>query len=205
METTARASDEEATRHAALPSDDPLSALLVQPRDRAIRGLVSLCSLFSQQYQEAPETCRERAWWRKFNQVGIQLREELEQAKEEAYAGLSEQEIERAYLQLIHVAYFFAPGGIAETLWPTLPAGPEDRQAQTQGSTDYAFVFGAAPRSPQRAHGFSRLMRRLNQALGRNAPCGTEPEASGKQEIPGAGICEESENTVVFSKAREAS
>ncbi|HLW01073.1 MAG TPA: hypothetical protein VKT82_20615 [Ktedonobacterales bacterium] len=133
MYTAAKTSGEEATKH-AFPAGDRVSTLLVQPRDVAVRGLVSLCSLFGQQYQEASETCRERSWWRRFNQAGIQLREELERAKAEDYPGLSEKEIEQAYLQLIHVAYFFAPGGVAETLWPTLPAEPEAWQPQTQGS-----------------------------------------------------------------------
>lgn len=110
------------------------AALLTEPPDAQVRGLARLCQQLSQQYQQAPETCMERTWWRLFNQAGIQLREALERARAENYARLSDREAGRAYFLLIHVAYFFEPGGIAEALWPLLTVEPEDQQTRLLAS-----------------------------------------------------------------------
>ncbi len=175
-----------------------------QPRSVSIRGLVRQCHQLSQQYRETPETCRERGWWRQFNQAGIQLRQELERAKEEGYPGLSDQEIEQAYFQLIHVAHFFAPGGVAETVWLTLPPEPEDRQAKMPGSEAFAVVFGVSPQEVLRASVFSRLLQRLNLALGRNAPCNGELVEAGAQDAPEHMTAGEGDSASASSGAREA-
>jgi hypothetical protein len=100
------------------------SALEHQPPQAQVRGLARLCRQLSQQYQFAPDTCLERGWWRLFNQAGSSLRDALDHVKAQEYQGLSDEEAEQAYFLLIHVAYYFAPGGVAETLWPLLKDEP---------------------------------------------------------------------------------
>ena len=151
------------------------TALLDQPPHTQVRGLARLCQQLSQQYQIAPGTCQDRNWWRLFNQAGIRLREALDQAKEEQYQGLNDQEVEHAYFVLIHVAYFFTPGGVVEALWPQLPEEPDGHQhAKPPANEALRVAFGTAPQASASAQGRQRrnyLLRRLQHALGRNAPC----------------------------------
>lgn len=152
-----------------LAPDGRLTALLDQPSEIRVRELVSLCRQLSQQYQETPETCLERSWWRLFNQAGICLREALDQARAEGYPGLSDQEAEQAYFLLIHVAYFFEPGGVAQVLWPLLPTEPGDTQAPPATSEALGLSFGTVPQEEKRLLPQVRLCwRRLSQLLGRN-------------------------------------
>lgn len=125
MQTTEKPASELATTNTALAAADQLSALLDQPTEVRVRGLARLCQQLSQQYQEVGAASLTRRWWRLFNQAGIQLREALDRAKTEGYPELHDQELEQAYFQLIHVAYFFTPGGVAQTVWPLLPADEE--------------------------------------------------------------------------------
>src|SRR5690242_11416971 len=88
---------DQVTTSTPLAPEERLTALPEQPAEIRVRGLVSLCRQLSRQYQETPETCLERSWWRLFNRTGICLREALDQAKAEGYSGLSDQEAEQAY------------------------------------------------------------------------------------------------------------
>lgn len=149
------------------------SALLDQPPQTQVRGLVRLCQHLSQQYQQAPESCLERTWWQLFNQAGIQLRGALDRAKAEDYGGLSDQEVEQAYFLLIHVAYFFEPGGIAQSLWPRLAVESGDWQAKPPTSGAFGVVFASPPPVPAGARVREQLRRffqRLGQGLGRVDP-----------------------------------
>lgn len=159
---------DQVTTSTPLAPEKRLMALLDQPTEARISGLVSLCRQLSRQYQETPETCLERPWWRLFNQAGICLREALDQAKAEGYPGLSDQEAEQAYFLLIHVAYFFEPGGIAEALWPLLPTEPGDTQAPPATSEALGLSFGTAPQETHMLPQVRLWWRRLSQLLGGN-------------------------------------
>src|SRR5262249_16288017 len=106
------------------------AALTTLSPQAQVRGLARLCQQLSQQYQSAPDTCLERSWWRRLNQAGILFQKALDQAKAAKYHGLDDQEVEQACFLLIHIAYFFAPGGVAETMWPLLPAEEEEQHVQ---------------------------------------------------------------------------
>lgn len=137
-----------------------------------VRALVALCQQMSQQYQNSSELCLERSWWQMFNQAGIRLHEALDQAKVEGYQGLSDQEAERAYFLLIHVAYFFTPGGIAETVWPMLPG---DKQTEPSANEALGVVFGSRPQARQHVclhQQVSYWKQRLGQILGKCASDG---------------------------------
>lgn len=170
IHTTEQPTPEQAT--ASTPADlaQRLEALWDQSPAVQVRELVALCRKMSQQYQEAPELCLERSWWRLFNQAGIRLREVLDQAKEEDYEGLSNQEAEQAYFLLIHVAYFFAPGGIAEALWPMLSAETGVNRAEIFTNDALGVAFGCQPQIRQHARlrqQVSRWKRQLDRFLGR--------------------------------------
>ena len=171
MYTAERSLREQVTTSMPLASEERLTALLDQPNEVWVRGLVNLCRQLSQQYQEMPETCLERSWWRLFNQAGICLREALDQAKAESYPGLSDQEAEQAYFLLIHVAYFFEPGGVAEALWPLLPTEPGEPQAPPATSEALGLSFGTAPQvgaEPRMRQQVRRWWQWLGRLLDRN-------------------------------------
>lgn len=159
---------DQVTTSTPLAPDERLTALLDQPTEVQVRGLVSLCRQLSRQYQETPETCLERSWWRLFNRAGIRLREALDQARAEGYPRLSDQEAEQAYFLLIHVAYFFEPGGVAQSLWPLLPALPGDPQTPPATSEALGLSFGTVPQETHMLPQVRRWWRRLSQLLGRN-------------------------------------
>ncbi len=164
------------------------TALLNQPPDGQVRGLARLCRQLSQQYQQTPQRCLERSWWRLFNEAGIRLREALDQAKAEGYAGLSDREVEQAYFLLIHVAYFFAPGSLAEALWPLLPAEPGTQQAKSPASDAFGVAFGTPAYVRQRTSLYQHAKRcflRLSHALGRSGR--HERETVQLLELPGYG------------------
>lgn len=76
-----------------------------------------LCQGLTRQYQSTPEVVLERGWWCALHHAGVRLRDRLEEIR--AYQDslhLTRQELEQAYLMLIHVAYFFEPGGVAEAV-----------------------------------------------------------------------------------------
>lgn len=160
---------DQVTTSTPLAPDERLTALLDQPTEVQVRGLVSLCRQLSRQYQETPEMCLERSWWRLFNRAGICLREALDQARAEGYPGLSDQEAEQAYFLLIHVAYFFEPGGVAQALWPLLPALPGDSQAPPATSEALGLSFGPVPQETPLLPQVRRWWRRLSQLLSRNS------------------------------------
>jgi hypothetical protein len=171
MYTEARQSRELVVSWSPPASEEQLTALLDQPTQVRVRGLVQLCRHLSRQYEEAPEACLKRNWWRLFNQAGICLREALDHARVEGYPGMSDPEAEQAYFLLIHVAYFFEPGGVAEALWPFLPAEPGEPQAPPATSEALGLSFGAPIvegneiRMRQRA---KTWRQRLGTLLGRN-------------------------------------
>lgn len=149
--------------------EEHLTALLDQPTEERVRGLVQLCRHLSQQYQETPEACLERNWWRLFNRAGIALREALDQAKAEGYPGMSDQEAEQAYFLLIHVAYFFEPEGVAEAVWPWLPAEPGEQQAPPATSEALGLSFGTPPHRSPEVHLWQQVKawwQRLAEVLG---------------------------------------
>jgi hypothetical protein len=158
------------TANTSLAVAERLIALLDKPTEIRVRELVRLCCQLNQQCQEDQEACLTRSWWRLFNQAGICLREALDQAKTEYYQKLSDQEVEQAYFLLIQVAYFFEPGGIAETLWPLLPAEAGDQQARPPRGDALGIAFASSPRVPAGARirqQARRLIGRLDQLLGR--------------------------------------
>lgn len=94
-----------------------LDALDKQPLEVHLRSLMVLCQGLTRQYQSTPEVVLERWWWYALHRAGVRLRDRLEEIS--AYQKslhLTTQELEQAYLLLIHVAYFFEPGGVAETI-----------------------------------------------------------------------------------------
>lgn len=93
---------------------DPLDK---QPPEVHLRSLVALCRGLTRQYQTTPEVALERWWWRSLHHAGVRLRARLEETRayQDALA-MTRQEREQAYLMLIHVAYFFEPGGVAEAV-----------------------------------------------------------------------------------------
>jgi hypothetical protein len=93
---------------------DPLDK---QPPEVHLRSLMVLCRGLTRQYQSTPEIVLDRWWWRSLHQAGVRLRAILEETRacQDAFS-LPRQELEQAYLMLIHVAYFFEPGGVAEVV-----------------------------------------------------------------------------------------
>jgi hypothetical protein len=151
------------------------TALLDQPPHIQVIGLTRLCQQLSQQSQVAPETCQDRNWWRLFHQAGIRLREALDQAKAQDYQGLTDQETEQAYFVLIHVAYFFMPGGAVEAMWPQLRDHSGDQQqAKPPANEALRVTFGTATQasaSAQGQHAINWMRQRFNRLLGRNTLC----------------------------------
>ena len=93
---------------------DPLDR---QPPEVHLRSLMVLCRGLTRQYQSTPEIALERWWWRSLHHAGVRLRARLEETR--AYQdslSMTRQELEQAYFLLIHVAYFFEPGGVAEAV-----------------------------------------------------------------------------------------
>jgi hypothetical protein len=98
-------------------SGSVLQVLDEQPGEH-LRRLVAYCQELARQYQTTPAVVLERAWWQSFYQAGTRLRDSLEEHRDHWHAlGLTDKEVEQAYLMLIHVAYFFEPGGVAEALF----------------------------------------------------------------------------------------
>jgi hypothetical protein len=171
METTEKPPRELETSP-ALAVVERLMGLLDQPTEVRVRALVRLCRELSQQYhQEVREAYFAHSWWRLFNQAGINLREALDQAKTEGYPGLSDQELEQAYFVLIHVAYFFEPGGIVEALWPLLPAEPGSQLDSSPTNGALGVVFAAplpVPAGVRLQQQIRRCFQRLGHLLGRS-------------------------------------
>ena len=95
--------------------DQWLDPLDKQPPEVHLRSLVALCRGLTRQYQSTPEIALERWWWRSLHHAGVRLRARLEETRAYQDAlSMTRQEREQAYFMLIHVAYFFEPGGIAE-------------------------------------------------------------------------------------------
>lgn len=97
--------------------DQWLDPLDKQPPEVHLRSLMVLCRGLTRQYQSTPEIALERWWWRSLHHAGGRLRARLEETR--AYQdslSMTRQEREQAYLMLIHVAYFFEPGGVAEAV-----------------------------------------------------------------------------------------
>lgn len=166
METTDRSAREQVIASTPVALAQRLASLRDQLAAVQVRELAALCRQMSQQYREAPEMCLERSWWQLFNQMGISLHEALDQAKAEDYAGLSNQEAEQAYFLLIHVAYFFTPGGIAETIWPILPVETAIEQVEISTNDALGVAFGRQPRVRQHSR-LRQQVSRWKQQLGR--------------------------------------
>lgn len=83
-----------------------------------IRHLVAHCQELTCCYRTTPAVALDRAWWQTLYQAGISLRDALEESRDQwQRMQLTDKEIEHAYLLLIHVAYFFEPGGVAEVVF----------------------------------------------------------------------------------------
>lgn len=101
-----------------------LDSLDQQSPEAHLWSLVVLCRELTRHYQLTPEVALERWWWRALHQAGVRLRDSLEEACAFQDAlSLTRPELEQAYFLLIHVAYFFEPGGVAEAVcqeqgWP---------------------------------------------------------------------------------------
>lgn len=108
----------------AAQDDEGVDPLDKQPQDVHIRSLVVRCRGLTRQYQTTPEVVLERWWWRSLHRAGVRLRETLAKSHvSQETLSLTKEEWDQAYFQLIHVAYFFEPGGIAEEVcneqrWP---------------------------------------------------------------------------------------
>lgn len=84
----------------------------------SIRHLMAQCKALASQYRATPEVTLERAWWRSLYEAGVRLRDTLETWRDHRNTpGLSDTEVEQAYFTLIHIAYFFEPGGAAEKVF----------------------------------------------------------------------------------------
>lgn len=100
-----------------LEGGQKLDSLDTQPSEVHLRSLVFLCQGLTRQYQLSPEVVLEHWWWHALHQAGVHLRDNLEEmCASQDSSFLPRQEVEQAYFLLIHVAYFFEPGGIAETI-----------------------------------------------------------------------------------------
>ena len=94
------------------------AALDAQPTEEYLRRLVAHCRELTCQYQAAPAVAQERAWWQALYQAGMRLQEMLEEYRERWESlYLSDAEVERAYLTLVQVNYFFEPGQLAEVVF----------------------------------------------------------------------------------------
>ncbi len=101
-----------------IPSTRPLLRALDEPPGEHLRRLVAHCLELARQYQPTPEVILKRAWWQSLYQAGICLRYTLEENRDHWHLlGLTDREVEQAYLTLIHIAYFFEPGGAAEAVF----------------------------------------------------------------------------------------
>jgi len=104
----------QSTSHSVLQSPQQASLADQSPAD-SIRYFVARCKELVSHYHTAPTVVLDRAWWQALYDAGIHLRDTLE-----ACHGrwdklcLTDKEVEHAYYTLLHVAYFFEPGGVAE-------------------------------------------------------------------------------------------
>jgi hypothetical protein len=102
-----------------------------QPTDEYIRRLVAHCRELTCQYQTTPAVAQERAWWKALYRAGTRLHVTLEEHQERwERLYLSDAEVERAYMTLLQVNYFFEPGQLAEVVfkeqgWAWLDDEPE--------------------------------------------------------------------------------
>ena len=97
---------------------DQQTYLTEQSREENLRRLVAHCQELVSHYQSASVIVQERAWWLALYDAGIRLRDTLEEHRDHWHTlRLSNKEVEQAYFTLIRVAYFFEPGGVAETVF----------------------------------------------------------------------------------------
>ncbi len=101
--------------------------------EETIRRLVVRCQELASRYHTTPAIVLDRAWWHAFYEAGIHLRDALEQCSHRwDQFGLPMKELEHAYWMLIHVAYFFEPGGVAEVIFQQQGwAWSDDQSEQT--------------------------------------------------------------------------
>jgi len=91
---------------------------VAQPLEQEIRYLTRCCHEMIHHYYETEAPWSGPTWWLTFNQTGIRLREALEEVRRHPQKCLlSDQVLERTYLLLIRVAYFFEPDGPAEVMF----------------------------------------------------------------------------------------
>ena len=97
---------------------DQQTHLTEQSIEEDLHRLVAWCQELVSCYQITPTVACERAWWRSLYDAGIRLRDTLEAHRDHWHTlRLTTREVERAYFTLIRVAYFFEPGGVAETVF----------------------------------------------------------------------------------------
>jgi hypothetical protein len=127
----------------------PLS-LDLAPQE-GVRSLFELCRKFIYEYYETGAPWNGPDWWLAFNKAGTRLREALERERtQEDQQPLSDREQEQAYILLIRVAYFFEPGGLAESFfyeqgWLQAQASPED-SAPVEARAKRSLLVTAADR-----------------------------------------------------------
>jgi|ERR1051326_7341419 hypothetical protein len=89
-----------------------------QVPEQPIQRLVAQCQELADQYHTTPQVTMEQAWWKAFHHAGVCLHDALEDARDCWHkTGLTTEELEHAYMALIHVAYYFEPGGVAEAIF----------------------------------------------------------------------------------------
>jgi hypothetical protein len=101
--------------------------------EEGVQSLVGLCRKFIYEYYETGAPWSGPDWWLAFNEAGTRLREALEKGRtQRGQPPLSDQEQEQAYMLLIRAAYFFEPGGPAESFF--CEQGWLQEQARPEGS-----------------------------------------------------------------------
>jgi hypothetical protein len=105
------------TSRSEVPSHQQDFSAAYLTRD-GIRRMVGRCQELASRYHTNPAVVLERAWWHAFHEAGTHLRDALEACRDRwDQLCLPAKEIELAYWMLIHVAYFFEPGGVAEVIF----------------------------------------------------------------------------------------
>src|SRR5262245_58582726 len=112
-------------RHSQLP-------LPTDFQPEGVQRLVELCRRFLYEYYETDAPWSGPNWWLTFNDAGTRLYKALENKPTQgSRQPLGDQEQEQAYVMLMRVAYFFDPGGLAESFfreqgWPHEQARGDD-------------------------------------------------------------------------------
>src|SRR5690242_2241143 len=105
------------TRHSVW-QESQQADLAEQSPENSIRYWLAQCLTLASHYHTTPEVVLDRAWWQSLYQAGVTLRDTLAAHRNHwEKLCLTDKEVEQAHYTLIHVAYFFEPGGVAERVF----------------------------------------------------------------------------------------